>query len=168
MQNKRYTIQFFSPPLTDCAASPQAVMEELRELADPCPTLISVLSMTSVVWNISVSQLGRAAWLCSLPAPAHLLISWTWETGKSPRFLSNNDNHQCVINIILLLNPKHRATNKKINSIPAKTRTASCRRFLPVPVRKGSWFARWEVPSAGDCSSGLAKCGPSTGGQVGL
>ncbi|KAK4829726.1 hypothetical protein QYF61_006187 [Mycteria americana] len=34
--------------------------------------------------------------------------------------------HQCVINIILILNPKHSttpATRKKINSIPAETRT---------------------------------------------
>jgi len=33
------------------------------------------LNMTSMVWNISVGQLGLAAWLCSCPAPAHLLIS---------------------------------------------------------------------------------------------
>jgi len=32
-------------------------------------------SMTSMVWNISIGQRGLAAWLCSLPAPAHLLIS---------------------------------------------------------------------------------------------
>jgi len=31
-------------------------------------------STTSVVWNISIGQLGLAAWLCSLPAPAHLLF----------------------------------------------------------------------------------------------
>jgi len=35
-----------------------------------------------MVWNISVGQLGLAAWLCSLPAPAHQLISQTWETEK--------------------------------------------------------------------------------------
>jgi len=28
-------------------------------------------------------------------APAHLLISWTQEFGKSPWFLSNNWKHQC-------------------------------------------------------------------------
>ena len=47
-----------------------------------------------------------AVCLCSLPAPAHLLTSWTWETGESPWFLSNNWKHQCIINI-LILNPKH-------------------------------------------------------------
>jgi len=44
----------------------------------------------SMVWNISFGQHGLAAWLCSLPAPAHLLISWIGETGKSPWFPSNN------------------------------------------------------------------------------
>ena len=33
--------------------------------------------------------------LCSRSAPAHLLVSWTWETGKSPGFHSNNWEHQC-------------------------------------------------------------------------
>ena len=51
-------------------------------------------SMASMVWNVSPAQLGLAAWLCSLPAPARLLISWTWETGKSPQFHSNSWNHQ--------------------------------------------------------------------------
>ena len=36
----------------------------------------------------------QLVWLCSLPAPAHLLISWTRETGKSPSFRSNNWKHQ--------------------------------------------------------------------------
>ena len=36
---------------------------------------IHKLSMTFMVWHISTGQLGLAAWLCSLPAPAHLLIS---------------------------------------------------------------------------------------------
>ena len=39
------------------------------------PTPIRKLSMVSVVWNISIGQLGLAAELCSLPAPVHLLIS---------------------------------------------------------------------------------------------
>ena len=38
------------------------------------------------------------AWLsvcpCSLPAPAHVLISWIWETEKSPWFHRNNWKHQ--------------------------------------------------------------------------
>jgi len=29
-----------------------------------------------MVWNISIDQLELAVWLCTLPAPAHLLISW--------------------------------------------------------------------------------------------
>jgi len=39
------------------------------------PTLSHKLSMTPMVWNISVGQLGLAAWLCSLPALVHLLVS---------------------------------------------------------------------------------------------
>jgi len=41
-----------------------------------------------------MGQLGLAAWLCSLLAPAHLLISWIWGTEKSLWFLSNNWKHQ--------------------------------------------------------------------------
>jgi len=48
----------------------------------PWPTPIHNLSMMSMVWNLSTGQLGLAAWLRSLPAPAHLLVSWTWETEK--------------------------------------------------------------------------------------
>ena len=66
-----------------------------RNSPAPRPMPIYKLSVTSMVRNISTGQLGLAAWLCSLPAPAHLLISWTWETGKSPWFLSNNWKHQC-------------------------------------------------------------------------
>jgi len=43
-----------------------------------------------MVWNVSIGQLGLAAWLCSLPAGVHLLISKTWETEKSPWFLSKD------------------------------------------------------------------------------
>jgi len=49
----------------------------------------------SMVWSISISQLGLAAWLCSLPAPAHLPVSWIRETAKSPWFHSSNWKHQC-------------------------------------------------------------------------
>jgi len=56
----------------------------------PWPTRIYKLSMMSMVWNISIDYFGLAAWLCSLPALIHLLISQTWETGKSPWFLRNN------------------------------------------------------------------------------
>ena len=48
----------------------------------PEPTPIDKLIMASMVWNISIAQLWLAAWLRSLPAPAHLLISQTWETEK--------------------------------------------------------------------------------------
>jgi len=44
-------------------------------LTAPRPTLIHKLSIPSVVWNISIGQLGLAAWLYSLQAPAHLMFS---------------------------------------------------------------------------------------------
>jgi len=48
-----------------------------------------------MVWNISIGQLGLSGWLCSLPAPEHLLISWIWQAEESPWFCSNNWKHQC-------------------------------------------------------------------------
>jgi len=50
----------------------------------PQPTPIYKLSITSMIWSISIGQLGLAAWLCLLPALVHLLISPAWQTGKSP------------------------------------------------------------------------------------
>jgi len=46
-----------------------------KEIPALWPTSTYKLSMTSTVWNISAGQLGLAAWLPSLPAPPHPLIS---------------------------------------------------------------------------------------------
>jgi len=100
-----YTLYNFShPSTTDSAASLRVAITDIVELADfaeladfdkliekfkltekieltekrvtsPQPTPIYILSMTSMAWNISTGQLGLAAWLCSLPASAPLLIS---------------------------------------------------------------------------------------------
>jgi len=57
----------------------------------PWPASIYVLSIRSMVWNVSTGQLGLAAWLLSFPALLHLLISRTWKNSKkSPWFLSNS------------------------------------------------------------------------------
>ena len=66
-----------------------------RKDSCPQPTPIHKLSMMSMLWNISTGQLGLAAWLCSRPAAAPLLVSWVRETRKSPWFHSNNWKHQC-------------------------------------------------------------------------
>jgi len=50
-------------------------LTEKKRIPAPRPTPIYKLSMTSMVWNISLGQLGLAAQLCFPPAPAHLLIS---------------------------------------------------------------------------------------------
>jgi len=119
MQNKLYTMQFFSPPETDSQPVPEQpsqnpelvdfanftkfmdfiyltkltektpkLLEKLkrsdkrgseltkkRRLLAPQPTSIYKVSITSMVRSISINQPGLAAWLCSLPAPAHLLVS---------------------------------------------------------------------------------------------
>ena len=120
MQNKLYTIQFFSPPDDQFTASTRAVIAEPRnsqiswytqkrpnsqrslnsqkreeQIPIPWPTPIHKLSMTPIVWTVSIGQLGLAARLCCLPAPAHPLISWTWEAGESLWFHNHNRKHQC-------------------------------------------------------------------------
>jgi len=51
----------------------QEKRESKKNILVPRPTSIYKLSMTSMVWNSSTGQLGLAVWLCSLPAPAHLI-----------------------------------------------------------------------------------------------
>ena len=98
MQNKRHTAQFLSPPnnrlrrqspSSDCrtrrchgARRTHRKVKLLEKDPAPQPAPVYMLSMTSVVRSISTGQPGLAAWLCSLPAPAHLLFSQTWETEK--------------------------------------------------------------------------------------
>jgi len=79
--------------MTDCAASPRAVIAELADFLDFAefselmeltkltedfsalqPPPFCVLSMLSLVWNIPIAQPGLAAWLCS-PQPLRLLSS---------------------------------------------------------------------------------------------
>jgi len=48
--------------------------KRMKKITAPKLAPIYKQSMMSVVWNISIGQLGLAAWLCSLPAPAHLLV----------------------------------------------------------------------------------------------
>ena len=93
---------------------------------DSCPltpTPIYKLSMIPVVWTISIGQLGLAVWLCSLSAPAQLLISWIWETEISLWFLSNNSKHQCY---------QHSLSQQLLGgklTIPIKSRTVLKKHF---------------------------------------
>jgi len=50
-------------------------LKESRKISAPWTIPIYKLNMASVVWNISFGRLGLTAWLCSLPAVVHLLIS---------------------------------------------------------------------------------------------
>ena len=74
-------------------------------------------------------------WLCPLPAPAAppaCPLAWQREKLKSPGLSVSTAlqqlKHQCGINIILVLIPKHStvpATRRKTNSILAESRTPS-------------------------------------------
>jgi len=72
------------------------IMEKRKKpgLLPPQPTPIHKVRMLPMIWSISIGQPGLAAWLCSLPAPAH------------PQDSATTKNIS-VINILLLLNPKH-------------------------------------------------------------
>jgi len=61
-----------------------------------------------MVWKISVGQLGLSAWLCSLPASAHCSLAEYEKLEKVLDFLAITENIT-VINILLILNPKHRS-----------------------------------------------------------
>jgi len=90
-----------------------------------------------------MGHLGLPAWLCSLPAPAHLLIRWIWETGKSPWFLRNNWKHRCIINILLILNPKH-SNYWEENQFPSRL--------------KPGHLAYVRKPTYGSCGAGVLGC----------
>ena len=65
-----------------------------KEKSSHPPSQPQFINWAWYLWY-GIDQLGLAVCLCSLPAPADLLTSWTWETGKIPWFLSNNWKHQC-------------------------------------------------------------------------
>jgi len=58
-------------------------MRKKRRIPAARPAPIYRLSMMSMARSISIGQLG----CLSGCAPAHLLISWTWQTGERPWFL---------------------------------------------------------------------------------
>ena len=87
-----------------------------------------------MVWDIPLVSWGQPSQLCPLPAPcappASSLVGWCEEQKRPWLCVSAAQQqlkHPCVINIIFILNPKHSTipvSRKKINFIPAKTRTA--------------------------------------------
>lgn len=84
----------------------------------------------SVVWNIPLSSSDQMSQLCSSWLLVNPLAVRACKTGKSLMFRvsywAKTKTHQCVINIILILSPKHStslATRKKLYSIPAEKST---------------------------------------------
>ena len=68
-----------------------------------------------------------AAWPYSLAALAYLPISQTWETEKSPWFLSNSWKHQCIINILVILNPEYMSYLEENSLYPSQNKeTTPC------------------------------------------
>jgi len=144
MQNKLYTIQFFSPPndqlhskypSSDCRTHrfPGAHMfhgfhqthkfcrthhthgktlnswkssnVQKRHDSFPQPTPIHKLSMTSVVWNISIGQLGYMSGCASSKLLHTCTLAECEKLGKLLDFLTSKTIS--VINILLIPNPKH-------------------------------------------------------------
>lgn len=85
--------------------------------------------MTPYDIDVSLVSLGHLCWFCLLPASSapHFSLAGQCEELKCPwlcKPCSAIPKHWVVINIILILNPKHGtlpATEKKISSISVKT-----------------------------------------------
>jgi len=97
--------------------------------SDPAPIQLPQFiywAWRHMVWNMPLASLDQLAWLYSLPDSAGTAREAEKSLTSNNHYLATTKKHQCIINIILILNPKHStipATRKKINCIPAKTRT---------------------------------------------
>ena len=87
MSHTQHNFSYY--PTTDGTACPQAVITELAQLTqlwqlrESCPQASPHLHTGYDIYGMEYFlQPAWAGCLCSLPAPAHLLISRTWETGK--------------------------------------------------------------------------------------
>jgi len=74
-----------------------------KRISVPRTSSIYKLNMTSMVWNISIGQLGLPAWLSSLLVPASTEYT---RLEKALDFLATTKSIH-IINVLLLPNPKH-------------------------------------------------------------
>jgi len=80
--------------------------KKTRKFPTPRPTPLYKLSMRSVVWNISIGQLGYMS-CCAPPQLLHTCSFAEYDKLKKVfDFLATIENIS-VINILLVLNPKH-------------------------------------------------------------
>ena len=93
---------------------------------------VYIPSITSYCMEYPFGQFVSAV-MAMLP-PSFLCTSFLAEHGKlqspwlSVSTAQQQLKHQCIINIMLILNPKHStipATRKKINSVPAENKTVT-------------------------------------------
>lgn len=94
----------------------------------------------SETWNTPWTTPGHLSWTCPCRLLVHLLTDRVWETENSfrVRTFQQQPKHHCTFSIVLILNPNHStipATQKKMDSVPAKTRTTSC---------MSHWTPKWE------------------------
>lgn len=98
-----------------------------KQWSAPTGQLPPVYKVSRIVCGTASSS--QLSWLYSFPDLVHLLAGTAWDTTSPWLWESTAQHelkHQCVINTILILNPKHStvpANKMKINSIPAGTRT---------------------------------------------
>jgi len=114
-------------PLTEwCPGTPWAT-------SAPMVSSPELYCLATWIWNLPLASLDQLSWFCPLPAPyvpSASMLSWQYEKPKSlslgVSIVQKQLKHQCVINIILIQNPKHStmpATQKKTSSTLAETRT---------------------------------------------
>lgn len=102
-------------------------------MEDPSPPrhLFTVLLLSNAIWfGITLWKGGVRSPSSSLCIPSLHADKVAWKTKKSLTLCNHfsETKYQCIINIILFLNPSHStiaATREKVNSIPTETRTSN-------------------------------------------
>ena len=121
-----------------CNCSPPADRCQSRDLPLLASSPVYILGMTFHGMEYPFGQLGSAAPAVLPPRFLHTCLLAEHGKLKSPwpkiSATQQQLKHRNVINIILTLNPKHStvpATKKKVNSVPAETRTISTPYSIP-------------------------------------
>jgi len=112
---------------TSNCSSPHPVVPEQWNRSRCAPTPFNTPSTWCyMLWIILLDSLRKLSQLCPLPAPWALCWEWPWLCAA---LLRDNYQHQCVINVVFLLEPKH-------SIVPG-----TLRKTIPsqLNVRQGVW-----------------------------